>query len=754
MERTWYVSRTEASTSDLTVDVTVDLAAADLAGPAGSSGNYVLLSRPAGGDSWTAQKTASNVSENEITFTGVSLADGDEVTLGTTSTSDSPLDTGNLVITGTAGADGDDQGWRYLGLPAQNATAGDLERIDGSTFIDFSVEWMAYTNPGGDLATTDGKGWDPVENAGESLANGRGFILWLYDNATYPLDPSLTLRLGGGTAPGNTDVTVGGNSALSQSDVDFLLANPYAVPFDLGELNGSGFDTMVQIWQPDATEGGNDPAGTDDANTGSFVMRSQSGNDALASWQGFILSRTASGSGDTQVTFRASGRADGADPSFVGTRAQEEDGESRKTRHRIPLRLVVENDQGRTLALDRAAAVLFHENATRGRDRFDAPKYEPMASPFATVAPVAPDGQTLHAQESRPLPNGQTASVPVDVRSEGVNGTFRLFIPSGGEASAETPSIPEGWTVRLVDTKGTADPSDDVQTPLVPGGPAYTFSVDSGEAQARTKAEGKQDAAGRAAARAASDTTAAPPPAPSLQRMERSAPDTTRTRSAASADAASDNAASGPRFRLVVQPSGALPVELARLKAQRSDQQAVLTWKTASETGNAGFEVQHQRLPAGDTTAAPAASEWSDLGFVDGAGTTTQPQSYRFETDELDYGRHAFRLRQVDADGTASTTDPVEVQVRLQSAYSVEAPYPNPARQQATLPVTVREKQDVTVEVYDLLGRRVHTVRDRSMQAQQTRRIALPVGRLSSGSYFVRVQGEGFSVTRRLTVVR
>jgi hypothetical protein len=409
---------------------------------------------------------------------------------------------------------------------------------------------------------------------------------------------------------------------------------------------------------------------------------------------------------------------------------------------------VVRDEQGRAVAQDRAASVLFHEAATAEEDQFDAPKFEPMASPFATLAPVSADGQTLHAQESRPLPNGSTTTVPVDVRSDGVSGTFRLSIPSGeaATASTETPSLPEDWTVTLVDTKGTDDPADDEQHRLTPGGPAYTFSMSAKSKTAQT------------AVQTAADTGAssAPPSPPPLRRMERPAPAETQK-----AGNTAKQAASGPRFRLKVKPSGALPVELADLSVQRREKQAVLNWTTASETGNAGFEVQHQRLPAEDTTTAagkrsttPDASDWTDLGFVEGAGTTTEAQSYRFETGSLDYGRHVFRLRQVDTDGTATTTDPVEMQMRLQAAYAVEAPYPNPATQTATLPVTVRDAQRVTVAVYDLLGRRVQVVRDRPVQAQRTNRISLPVRDLASGSYFVRVRGEAFSVTRRLTVVR
>jgi hypothetical protein len=139
---------------------------------------------------------------------------------------------------------------------------------------------------------------------------------------------------------------------------------------------------------------------------------------------------------------------------------------------------------------------------------------------------------------------------------------------------------------------------------------------------------------------------------------------------------------------------------------------------------------------------------------VEGGRTTTEAQSYRYATDPLGYGRHVFRLKQVDTDGTETATDPVTVQVRLRDAYAVEAPYPNPARQTATLPVTVRDRQEVTVRVFDVLGRRVQTVTDQRIQGQNTRRISLPVQQLSSGTYFVRVEGEDFTVTRRLMVVR
>ena len=108
----------------------------------------------------------------------------------------------------------------------------------------------------------------------------------------------------------------------------------------------------------------------------------------------------------------------------------------------------------------------------------------------------------------------------------------------------------------------------------------------------------------------------------------------------------------------------------------------------------------------------------------------------------------------MDTDGTATATAPVETTIELQDAYAIGAPYPNPARGQTTLPITVRETQPVTVEVYDVLGRRVAVPFQQAVTGQQTKRVQLRTDGLGSGVYFVRIRGEAFATTRRMTVVR
>lgn len=189
-----------------------------------------------------------------------------------------------------------------------------------------------------------------------------------------------------------------------------------------------------------------------------------------------------------------------------------------------------------------------------------------------------------------------------------------------------------------------------------------------------------------------------------------------------------------------------LPVELAALEATWQEEGVRLTWRTTSETDNAGFEVQRQVSSWEETT-------WSKVGFVEGAGTTSEPQTYRFTDTELPYDTDVltYRLKQLDTDGSASYSR--EVTVRRQSkAVQLLETYPNPARSQVTVRYAVPERQQVTITVYDVFGRRLRTVVDDEQQGQQE--VTMSVSELSSGTYFLRLEAGGTTRTQRLTVVR
>ncbi len=188
-----------------------------------------------------------------------------------------------------------------------------------------------------------------------------------------------------------------------------------------------------------------------------------------------------------------------------------------------------------------------------------------------------------------------------------------------------------------------------------------------------------------------------------------------------------------------------LPVELVSFEAVRHGSDVHLRWKTASETNNAGFEVQGREGGSG---------EWEAIGWVDGQGTTSIPQAYRYEALALDPGTHTFRLKQVDFDGSLSLSPEVNVEVEMVETHVIEPIYPNPFNPHATLRFAVQQAQPIQVELFNMLGQRVQTLLNTQADAGQMHTVAIDGRNLASGLYIVRITGARFVETQTVTLLK
>ena len=187
-----------------------------------------------------------------------------------------------------------------------------------------------------------------------------------------------------------------------------------------------------------------------------------------------------------------------------------------------------------------------------------------------------------------------------------------------------------------------------------------------------------------------------------------------------------------------------LPVELTAFTATLDGGSVRLAWKTATETNNAGFEVERT-----------IGEGWQALAFVAGAGTTSQPQSYRFVDAAVPFEAEAltYRLKQVDTDGAVEYSPEVEVALAAPEAFALEPVFPNPLRGQATFRYALPQAGPVRLAVYDVLGRQVAVLVDGEQPAGR-HAVAFDAGRLPSGLYLARLTGAGASQIQRLTVVQ
>jgi hypothetical protein len=143
---------------------------------------------------------------------------------------------------------------------------------------------------------------------------------------------------------------------------------------------------------------------------------------------------------------------------------------------------------------------------------------------------------------------------------------------------------------------------------------------------------------------------------------------------------------------LFLSASPALPVELVSFLAQKNNGAVELKWITASEQNNKGFEVQR----------SGNAVDWTVIGFVHGAGTSSVENNYGFTDKQAPGGKTYYRLLQIDLDGRRKFSNTVTVDLGHKSFYSIAD---NPGNGQFKIAIRTQEKVELTV--LDQNGRRL-----------------------------------------------
>ena len=189
-----------------------------------------------------------------------------------------------------------------------------------------------------------------------------------------------------------------------------------------------------------------------------------------------------------------------------------------------------------------------------------------------------------------------------------------------------------------------------------------------------------------------------------------------------------------------------LPVELTSFEALVDGADALLTWQTASETNNAGFEIQRR--------SKNEDGAWEVLDFVEGYGTTEFAQRYDYRVEDLEPGRHRFRLKQIDFDGTFEYHGAVEVVVEMAERFVMEAAYPNPFNPEAQFRFAVSRQQAVQVALYDMLGRQAKVLYAGVASPGQMQVVRIDGNDLPSGLYVVRVVGETLVESQTVTLLK
>ena len=177
---------------------------------------------------------------------------------------------------------------------------------------------------------------------------------------------------------------------------------------------------------------------------------------------------------------------------------------------------------------------------------------------------------------------------------------------------------------------------------------------------------------------------------------------------------------------------GFVPVELTCFAASIIGTDVNLSWITATEINNQGFEIERSTNQ----------SEWERIGFVEGNGSTTEMKYYSFSDTKLETGKYYYRLKQIDFDGTYEYSSIVEAEVTIPLEYSLAQNYPNPFNPSTKINFSLAADSKVTLKIFDLLGQEVKTLVNGELSAGNHELTFNGVG-LNSGVYFYRINAEG-----------
>ncbi|MBK7632645.1 MAG: hypothetical protein IPJ23_18540 [Ignavibacteriales bacterium] len=110
-------------------------------------------------------------------------------------------------------------------------------------------------------------------------------------------------------------------------------------------------------------------------------------------------------------------------------------------------------------------------------------------------------------------------------------------------------------------------------------------------------------------------------------------------------------------------------VELSSFSTSVNSDNILLSWTTATELNNHGFDVE-SKLASSDS--------WKSLGFVEGCGTTTEPKTYTYLDFNIVAGEYNYRMKQIDFNGNITYYNLAETAVfGTPTKFELSQNYPN-----------------------------------------------------------------------------
>lgn len=186
-----------------------------------------------------------------------------------------------------------------------------------------------------------------------------------------------------------------------------------------------------------------------------------------------------------------------------------------------------------------------------------------------------------------------------------------------------------------------------------------------------------------------------------------------------------------------------VPVELVSFIATVSGQNIELKWNTATELNNKGFQIEKKIK----------GSNWTELAFVKGNGTTSIENSYAYTDKNAGSGTISYRLKQIDFDGSYEYSEEVLVEMLTPNTFDLSQNYPNPFNPSTVISYNIPFQTKVELKVYNILGKEVARPVN-EIQEAGSYSISFNGDKLSSGVYFYELRAGDYTAKKKMILIK
>ncbi len=192
-----------------------------------------------------------------------------------------------------------------------------------------------------------------------------------------------------------------------------------------------------------------------------------------------------------------------------------------------------------------------------------------------------------------------------------------------------------------------------------------------------------------------------------------------------------------------------LPVSLSSFTSNISGRNIKLSWITASEQNNSGFNIERKSITG----------DFAKIGFVNGKGTVNTPSSYSFEDRNMQTGKYSYRLKQIDNNGNFEFHNlNGTIEVGIPNKFDLSQNYPNPFNPTTKINFDLPADSKVTLVIYDVTGRQVTKLLNNELRTAGYYTIEFNGSSMASGIYFYRfialTAGKQTVMSKRMALIK